>query len=305
VSIFFCLSGFLIMTILLREERITFRKAVAFIVRRFMRVYPAYLTAIIVMLILMKATYSAKSPELIDALPGLLSFTKLPGPIGMETGVFWTLYIEFWFYVTMPFIVMIFGRGQALVAALGFLIVLSLFFKIGPVVGISIPNLGVMSQLIFWIDNLLYGSLVAILAFRKQRQVPESAASPLIYGALVAIAALAVFVSSEDRLVAWPFMATAASLLTAVIVLAFISLKTREFRMFSLPWAALLAAWLGRISYSIYLYHAIPLDYHTILPKPMILVLPLIIILVAATSYYLIESPGMEAGRKLAERIRI
>jgi peptidoglycan/LPS O-acetylase OafA/YrhL len=305
VSIFFCLSGFLIMTILLKEGEMTFLKAGAFIVRRFMRVFPAYLGAILIMLVLMKVTQSTKLPALLDALPGLLTFTKMPGPIGMETGVFWTLYVEFWFYVTMPFVVMLFGRGQALIGAVGFLISLSIFFKICPIINVYLPNLGPISSLIFWIDNLLYGSVVAIIASRDKIKIPRTAVPPLIYGALISLVAIAALISSEDGLIVWPFMATAASLLTAIIVSAYVSVQKNSFRIFSRAWIGISVAWIGKISYSIYLFHAIPLDYHAILPKVMIPGLPFIIIAVAATSYYLVEKPGISIGRRLAGHIQL
>jgi peptidoglycan/LPS O-acetylase OafA/YrhL len=305
VSIFFCLSGFLIMTILLKEREMTLLTAGAFIVRRFMRVSPAYLGAILLMLALMKITRSTKLPALLDALPGLLTFTKMPGPIGMGTGVFWTLFVEFWFYVTMPFVVMLFGRGKALIASVGFLIGLSIFFKISPISNISLPNLGPISSVIFWIDNLLYGSIVAIIASRGDIKIPSIAIPPLIYVGLFSLVGIATLISSEeDRLIVWPFMATAASLVTAIIIAAFVSIKDDNLRIFSRAWVGVSVAWIGKISYSIYLYRAIPLDYHAILPKAMVRTLPFIIIAVAAASYYLIEKPGISIGRRLAGHIR-
>lgn len=282
----------------------TLPKAAAFIVRRFMRVFPAYFAAILIMLALMKVTQSTKLPALIDALPGLLTFTKMPESIGMETGVFWTLYVEFWFYVTMPFVVMLFGRRQALTAAVGFLIGLSIFFKISPIINVPLPNLGPISPLIFWIDNLLYGSIVAIIASRDNIKISFAAIRPLIYGALISLVAIAAFISSEERLVVWPFMATAASLLTALIITAFLSNRNHDLRVFSRAWIGVSVAWVGKLSYSIYLFHAIPLDYHAILPKAMIRTLPFIIIAVAAASYYLVEKPGISIGRRLARNIR-
>lgn len=304
VSIFFCLSGFLIMTILLKQGEMTFLKAAAFVVRRFMRVFPAYLGAILIMLALMKVTQSSKLPALLDALPGLLTFTKMPGTIGMETGVFWTLYVEFWFYVTMPFVVMLFGRGHALIGAVGFLIGLSIFCKIGPILRISLPNFGPISSLLFWIDNLLYGSVVAILASWNRVKMPLAAVRPLIYGALISLVAIAALISSEDGLIVWPFMATASSLLTAIIIIAFVSVKADRLRIFSHAWIGISVAWIGKISYSIYLFHAIPLDYHAILPKVLIPALPFMIVAVAAASYYLVEKPGISLGRRLAGHIQ-
>jgi peptidoglycan/LPS O-acetylase OafA/YrhL len=68
-----------------------------------MRIYPLYLATIVAAVFLMKITGVYNADGLIANLPRLLTFISYP-QLGFAIGVFWTLQIEFWFYVVFPFV---------------------------------------------------------------------------------------------------------------------------------------------------------------------------------------------------------
>lgn len=93
VDLFFVLSGFLIGGILCRENE----NVKSFIIRRFFRIYPAYLLMVFLGIVLIKP-YLADNGLLIAS--HLFMFNNLiPGFGGAVNGVLWTLGAEFQFYM--------------------------------------------------------------------------------------------------------------------------------------------------------------------------------------------------------------
>ena len=302
VSIFFCLSGYLITTILLTEDKLTPRKALAFMLRRFMRVFPAYLCALATMLALMTLAHSNREPLLLAALPGLLTFTQMPQQwIGMETGVFWTLHVEFWFYILMPILLLAFGKGRALLVSVLVLILISYAFKFPPMFHISVPQIWPIAPLLFWMDNLFYGSIVAILYFHRKLRLPGAVRLPVILTSLVVLVFVAMNISAANGRTVWPSLSTGASLLAATLIAVYLSNDAELPAFPRWVWLGTFIAWIGRISYSIYLLHGIPLDYRNILTKPLFNLSQVGILLLAAASYYFVEKPGIRLGRNLTK----
>jgi len=102
VNVFFVISGFLITTLLLKEEenngRISIKK---FYLRRALRILPAYYAVLLVYAILQWASVLRISPvSWITAL----TYTTLFHPEGWETAHFWSLSTEEIFYLAWPFI---------------------------------------------------------------------------------------------------------------------------------------------------------------------------------------------------------
>jgi peptidoglycan/LPS O-acetylase OafA/YrhL len=295
VAVFFCLSGFLITRILIEGDELTVDRAKKFIVRRFFRVYPAYLLVVLLQLLVMFLSQAPELPRYVAAIPGLLTFTEMPGWIGMGTGIFWTLQIEFWFYVGMPFVVLLFGRGRELFFIVLLLILVSYAYKAAPI-HLSIPFYNFFS----WIDNLLYGSMAAIMFEHREIRIPARICIPLQVLLISTITLIAMYVPSTG--IAWPIEGSICSLLTGILIVAFLSAQ-EEYAIGPL-------AWFGRISYSVYLLHTMPLDYRNLYPRdfysldgylsPLGLVVLLSAVLAASTAlHYLIEKPAMRLGRRI------
>jgi peptidoglycan/LPS O-acetylase OafA/YrhL len=76
-----------------------------------------------------------------------------------------------------------------------------------------------------------------------------------------------------------------------------------EARRLRLPEVAL---WLGRVSYSVYLFHPLVLVWLIFLAAPAWLALPLLVagtLVASALSYYAVEDPGIRLGRALERRL--
>jgi peptidoglycan/LPS O-acetylase OafA/YrhL len=142
VGIFFGLSGFLIAGLLLEEPIFNAKIALRFILRRFARIYPTYVVAIALSVIFSHWSHPERTIDMILFAPTLLTFTDTNPFLGYGFAVLWTLKVEMWFYVSLPFAMLILGpkRGvlflsAALLAAMvGFVLLhmrMPLFLRFG------------------------------------------------------------------------------------------------------------------------------------------------------------------------------
>ena len=325
VSVFFALSGYLITSILLAEPVLDRHSAWRFVVRRFLRVWPPYFVSALAILVLMflavltlerlginnEGYYKlvARLGKYSQEFPQQLLFVRNPDWLGMAVGVFWTLQIEFWFYVTMPALMLAVGRGRGLVVALSLALVCSLALRFMPSVSSTwlVASIYKVSPLILhiakWFDTLLAGALLAVIAHRSiLRQVSKDRFQTVSVFCLASLMFIVLFISHDDRQLVWPLIATISGLITCVWILIFLRSSAEP----NFP----AVAWFGRISYSVYLVHAIPLDYMGGLPwpkagllaygKPMTFMLATVG--VAVLLHYFVEKPAIRAGRFLTRR---
>lgn len=296
VSIFFCLSGFLITSILLKKN-VTVGD---FLIRRIFRIYPAYLAICFLHLALM---YYVASPDFIkfkQALPSLIFFINMPDEwLGFGVGIFWTLHIEFWFYLLIPIVLRAVRKEQQfqvifLLIGISFLLK---FLKIN--FNHLIPNYSLFSTLI-WMDNLLYGVLTALALQKLQvSNVEKVSANPFqLKLILILIAAFSIILSMAFYLPSigsvWFFESSIASICTAIII--FIVLQNNLFN-YHLP---TIITFLATVSYSLYLMHALPLEYPTLFHIHGIYKKLMLCLLIALPLHYLIEKPGMSIGKILS-----
>jgi peptidoglycan/LPS O-acetylase OafA/YrhL len=299
VSIFFCLSGYLITSILLREERLDFGAVWRFIVRRILRVMPAYVVAIGAIYLGLRITGSSNLDDFVSHLHRLFTFTFDHDTwFGMGTGVFWTLQVEFWFYITMPLLLIVVGRGKLFA-----LVMLAMFIALTAGRFAFMDVLPGRLAFLFWFNNLLLGSMVAIA---DQRRILIGYLGRH-YGVvskvcLTMLILIAMFISNENRVVTWPIQALAACAITGAWILSYLGARQEV----GMP----LVAWFGRISYSVYLLHAIPLDFATVIPWPHLRALQhsqywglmLGAIAFAIALHYLIEKPFIKVGKWLTAK---
>ena len=118
VDVFFVLSGFLITMILASElESSGTINLGRFYIRRFLRLQPAYFSAILLMLIVQALSRPAGYQRMLHALPFFLTYTlNIAEASGLATplGLAWSLCIEEQFYLTWPFILRRLGLQKAL-----------------------------------------------------------------------------------------------------------------------------------------------------------------------------------------------
>lgn len=303
VSIFFALSGYLITAHLLRADTLAVGTLWRFWLRRFLRIYPAYVVTIILALGLMAALEDPRFSTISASVPRFLTMTGRPSSdpalsAALVPGVFWTLFIEFWFYVTLPLVMMVFGRGARLVIALVAIAVLSFLCGLGISPARYLARI-LPGESFPWICQMIYGSLAAIAARDLQFSIRKDQFVLLSKLWLGLVLFIVVFVSNDDRLLVWPLESNIAAFATAVW-LFFYAKSGIDVPDGVIPF-------IGRISYSLYLVHGLPLDHQRSFPwfdvaflalsKPWGMIASAFVL--AVILYYCVERPGMALARVL------
>lgn len=289
VSVFFVLSGYLIATILLREGMFTIENIAKFIVRRIARIYPLYVVQIGLVLLVIALLQRDKFAAAVDVAPGLLTFVGgVSGWFGYGFGVLWTLAIEFWFYVTFPLLLWAATlSGRPVLWIVGGIAV-SLIAKAVPFGG----------ETLAYYDQFLLGSLCAIAV--KTRRIPRIAfLRGCFVASIVAILVLAQIPYPGSRNGIWYCESLATAAATALAILA----GAARSPTLHLP----IVAFLGRISYSIYLMHAVLLDA-LVFGLPMARTFPYLLasiplfvvaaVALSAVTYRFIERPFEAAAHR-------
>jgi peptidoglycan/LPS O-acetylase OafA/YrhL len=313
VALFFVISGFL-----LYRPFIAHRAGGAaapavrdYAKRRFLRIYPAYWVALTVLLLLPGLTGSV--PGNLLQLYGLWHNECLHGSFVCRLSQTWSLVVELSFYIVLPFYVAAVGRltrrldarrwVRAEIAVLAVLSAVSLALEFAA-----------YSDTPTWVDATLVGHFfwfalgmgMAVLSaalsgdLTESRVLRRTTAQPGVLWLL----ALALYTALCLWLPASPFVGAHEEAFVTALVFGIVSSLLLLPAVFvkrgkSVPERVLtqpVIAWLGLISYGIFLWHfAIALDLGFIGHKnPFGIVLlgtVAIVIPVAAASYYLVERP--------------
>ncbi|MFI5316434.1 MAG: acyltransferase family protein [Myxococcota bacterium] len=254
VDMFFVLSGFLIVTLLLRERdrtgAISLRK---FYARRSLRIFPAYYGVLIAMAIALKLLRrGALAGPFFDELPYLATYTSNWVPINTLLALSWSLAAEQQFYLLWPPIEKLAGK---LVLPILFLVIGAnqlLNFRL--VDAETLARVAVHLDLPMWqatFTPICLGVLVAHLLHSRRgfdamsRALSSRIASPLALALVVALSALpAADISGWHRLL---IQSAIAALLCTCVVRKDHGLR----RLLEFPPIARV----GVISYGVYLYH--------------------------------------------------
>ncbi|HSO29317.1 MAG TPA: acyltransferase family protein [Candidatus Sulfomarinibacteraceae bacterium] len=260
VDVFFVISGFLITGLLLREHRTTGRVSLGrFYARRVRRLLPA---AAVVILVTLPAAFAVTGPldrpgVMIDGAAAALSvsnirfalaegdyFTAITQPSPFLH--FWSLSVEEQFYLAWPALLFLVARGGRLRVPAALLVVLA---------GSLTASVLVTQSDIAWAFyslptrawQLAAGGLLAVGAAHLDRlpRLPAVAAGWLAIGGLVASGA---FISSSMAYPGW--IAVVPTACAAILIAA----GERRHGPGPLLSAAPIR-FLGRISYSLYLWH--------------------------------------------------
>ena len=307
VEIFFGLSGFLITTLLLREqERSGKVNLAAFYKRRAFRIFPAawvYLGAIL----LLEAASLIPSLSKSEITSSLFFWRNYSSP-GPATGHYWSLSVEEHFYLLWPALFHFIPNKKKLcmvsiTAALAVAVwrVIDNRFQIAHNAFPIIPAWQFRTDL--KIDAILWGCIAALT-------LPEIKSVMMKIGAfraqIVAFSGATLF--ALLRFFEIPFAELGlAVFIPAMIISTIVSPHTLYGRMFELSGLR----FIGRISFSLYLWQQVflyvwaPLYPH---PDGYGLIGWLILagtMLCALASYYLVEQPMIALGRRLTTQGRV
>lgn len=248
VSLFFVLSGYLLMSIALRApEGLTYW---AFMRNRVLRIFPLFVVVFAVAVSIERDDFRPT-----DAL--YLLFSNLgdaPTSKQFITGAAWTISVEFTFYMVFPFLARFaINEGSGYLLRL---IGLLLLLKLGAFLVSERPTHMIYSTLLGRMDQFLIGMLAAQLVARHLRTQLAGgwlgAAVLLMWGLLEIQARKASFFLPDPRQLAWLGWPTIEALGWACVIVSYTHWRGRV-------WAPLgrLMEHGGEVSYSLYLWHGL------------------------------------------------
>jgi peptidoglycan/LPS O-acetylase OafA/YrhL len=295
VMLFFLISGFVIPLSLERSGSLA-----KFWHSRIFRLFPAYWLTIAVSLISFAFGISVIDPAIAAQLrtghglwPMLANLAMVQFFVGVHDfrGVFWTLDLELVFYLVISALFLLkwnrdvvrLTYASAILLALSGLASLALHHRL-PIGGLT----------------LVLVTSVGLLAYRlREGQIsPRQTLAPIVaFSAALLFAAWVGYVrlaKGQATDVPFPALLTSYALSMAVFWSA-------------CQWGKILQspamAWLGRISYSVYLLHVSVIAALGFLPPiPRALLALVLILSTAELSYKYVEQPGVELGRRLWAR---
>jgi peptidoglycan/LPS O-acetylase OafA/YrhL len=304
VQLFFILSGFLITTLLLREEarfgRVDLK---AFWVRRALRIWPLFYLIIGLTFFVLPALdgriRTTDHAEMVRKhLPWFLGFLGnwsmiVQGPMGDDAiTILWSVCAEEQFYVLCPLIVALVGRRWRLVVvALGMAAAVA---SRAWVASRGLDRLAISYSTLAMLDTMLAGVALAIVLDRHPPG-PRAVRAAGVWGWVVLAAALWLMTRPElahstPAHQTWDYLAIWA---VGLGVVAYPILHPgRPQRWLS----ARPVVWLGRISYGLYMYHEIAFWAAGRDGFRSVLALGLTVAL-AAASYYGVERPFLRLKR--------
>ncbi|HEY4014190.1 MAG TPA: acyltransferase [Polyangiaceae bacterium] len=298
VSIFFGISGYLICTRLLEEERragaISLSK---FYVRRAFRILPpafAYLAVIVVL-----GLCGVFRVTILEILAAAFFFRNY-APGHWYSGHFWSLAVEEHFYLFFPALLVALGRRRTRWAAIAISLATAVWRVVDTRYGILTSHLpeGVYAaaRTDFRLDGLMLGCLAALVFFERPptRGHRLFAFLPWITGALL--------IANMAHLCPLPELFKAVA-----IVVMLVSAVWTPGTPLSKALELAPVRWVGRLSYSLYLWQQLFFVKYPGTEAPSLawlqrFPLNLVLLLAAATaSYYLLERPMVKVGHRLGK----
>ncbi len=257
VTIFFFISGFLITTLLVREQAKYGKIALGmFYVRRLLRLYPPLIAFVGISVLVWIAT-----GHQIDwlgagaALFYLANYASIFAPASMQGlgGQLWSLAVEEHFYIFYPLLLLaLFPRRLLMLPVLAALCVLSLGVRIYVAIAhpaIAADYTGMATEC--RIDAILFGAMTAVLWNRHGSAFVDRMTRPGIVA--VALAAIVVSMLIRDPFFRATFRYTLQEFALVPLVLA-ATISTRYgFIQRVLNSAPMVH--IGKLSYSLYLWH--------------------------------------------------
>jgi peptidoglycan/LPS O-acetylase OafA/YrhL len=299
VDIFFGLSGLLICSRLLQElQRDGAISLGAFYIRRAFRILPAYfsyLSVIVALALLGRVTISR-----MEWASCFLFFRNYvpESPASWYVGHFWSLSVEEHFYLIWPAVLLSVGVRRARWGAVALAVAITLWRAIDSrlLLGQQVFGVPIYLRTDTRLDSLVWGCWMAIALNNPNWRAQLRSALPVkIWSPLLIVMTLALVVVQQS--VGWDAplvpLVLAGTLLNPGVAGVFLESK--------------LMRWIGRISYSLYLWQQLfllPISATHLLGVSQ--EFPLNVVCVfgcAALSYYVVERPMLRIGRSLAARV--
>jgi len=296
VDIFFSLSGYLICTLLLEEKDNTATISLSkFYLRRAFRILPPILVYIGVIYAL-SLSASVALPVTGREIPAVLFFARNYVSGEWYTGHFWSLAVEEHFYLVIPVFLLLLPRKAAIRVSI-LLVVICISVRWYELAHNLFPKPAPQLRTENRVDALLWGAILALLLTSpRTRAWIQTRLTIKVWAALLIAAVISLTVLTGQ-----PARRTIVALVLPLLI-GYTVLRPAEALGRFLEWPLL--RWIGRLSYSLYIWQQLCLPQLQD-PKPLgvlqMFPLALALLLVsAALSYYCIERPFIRLGHRLA-----
>ena len=303
VSLFFAISGFLICSRLLEEEQLFGSISLkGFYIRRACRILPAALTYLLVVAVLAIGSLILVTP--LEWWSCVLFFRNYLPPAWINPGWggytihYWSLAVEEHFYLLWPAMLAFSGRVRAryLAAALAIAVAVWRWWDFHHHwLNRYLPDLLFPSRTDVRLDGLLLGCLAAlILVEPRWRAWLEQRVNVGVLWALAVGYVLFQLIPRKHTYSIWESMLLAALVAGTVLRPAGIVGRVLENPAMK---------WVGRLSYSLYLWQQLFLVPGASYPFSLLQRFPLnvgMVFLIAVLSYELVERPMIRLGHRLA-----
>lgn len=261
VDLFYVLSGFFIASAVLRPKE---WQPLAFIKSRLTRILPAYYISMVVAVLLLNLDLLSGMQGWVNiAMHLLMLHTMQEWTLFAINGPYWTLGVEFGFYLFMLAFAPVWRTRQGWVMLL-LMLAVCYVWKASALLGHAAP-----AQRFFWsaqlpgaLDEFALGMAVALARDRGwlDRLLPRAS----LWGAILAVLGTLIFLAcirhltrlQTDYWMHWNtvlFIRTLLGLGFALLIAAFLLLARGPVLPWLVRWSGL--GWLGAVSYSAYLYH--------------------------------------------------
>lgn len=262
VTLFFFISGFLITTLMLAEHRREGHLAIgAFYMRRMIRLYPPLMVSILTTVVVMAAFGFFIHPlGVLGALAYLANYLAIFRPDLVEGlgGQLWSLAVEEHFYFVYPLLMaVLLKRPRWLLPVLLAICAGSLAIRIYVVIhhtDIATDYTGKATET--RIDSILYGAIAAVLWWSARgRRLMEVLLRPAVL--MTALLLLLMTMAWRNPVFRETFRYSLQGLALIPLVVAATAAGRLPRITALLDWGPV--AWIGRLSYSLYLWHALGL----------------------------------------------
>lgn len=297
VDVFFVLSGFLITQILLsyRDRGIKLRK---FYIRRVARLYPILLVSVVGLSIYLRNDY-----QFLDRTPAITSILYIKNfwPWGGVFGPMWSLSAEEQFYFIFPIILFtgmrLLRRNRFTIFVLLWLVAVWTVAIVSSAPDFNFNSDGIFNLVVFRPSIILVGALIALHKDSLENLVAQNAKFALLQ--------LSVLIYFTITLQFPPLAGIATGLLLLIL-----SERVRKASLIArgahLVFAFRPLAWIGLLSYSIYIWH-LPMiffssDHFTVQSVSPIWLFLVKLLAVSCLSFYLFERPVLRLITKTSTR---
>lgn len=313
VTVFFFISGFLITRLLIAETMTRGRISLGnFYLRRLVRLYPALMFMILgssALFLLFHFGGPTISEFIAGSLYGINFLLVLKeygvGATYMSWDPLWSLAVEEHFYLVFPaFLLLMRGNWVRTRTIMGAVLLAVLAWRL---VIVHVTNLPAETWTYVMtdarIDSIAWGCFLAILLHTR----PQVTASRWLVGWLPVILGCVILLFTflyrePDFRETLRYSLQGAALLVLLTNLYFF--RPLAFAFPILEWPVL--SWIGRVSYPLYLWHFVVLDFLQRAFGPHAYMLPLALagsFTMAAISYYFVEQPFLTLRKRFGAHI--